>query len=195
MAVLSWNCSGWPGPTWMDLGTLKETKITGGVYAQESVGFFVFALDMPSRHCRGLALFYKELLRFAVEAHHHHVPKVVSFQLATGGRQWYVVGCYLAPNDASDLERFIVGIGQQPWGVELLASRDFNVYLTTTNGYEHEKEIPVVMVMEGLEDIKAHLLTKHSPWTRDARTRRMICLIQKVRSQTDFILRKDHGLL
>ena len=51
-----------------DLGLLQEINITNMVYAQDSAGFCVIALDAPIRHRRGVDLFYKELLRFAVEA-------------------------------------------------------------------------------------------------------------------------------
>ena len=42
-----------------DLGILKETNITGGVYNQESTGFHFIALDASIRHCGGILLFYK----------------------------------------------------------------------------------------------------------------------------------------
>ena len=51
-----------------DLDLLQDTKITERVYAREYPGFCVFESDTPIRHRRGVDLFYKELLRFAVEA-------------------------------------------------------------------------------------------------------------------------------
>ena len=53
----------------IDLGLLQATELTYGVYAQESAGFYAFVSDDLSRHCRGVALFYKESPRFTVEAH------------------------------------------------------------------------------------------------------------------------------
>ena len=41
------------------LDILQETNITNGVYTQLSEGFYVVSTDMPSRHHRGVALFYK----------------------------------------------------------------------------------------------------------------------------------------
>ena len=57
-----------------------------------------------------MTLFYKESPRFTVESHKQHVPNVISFQLVTGGQLWYVVGCYLAPHNASTSESIVVAI-------------------------------------------------------------------------------------
>ena len=56
-------------------------------------------------------------------------PNVIRFQLATGERQWYIVGCYLAPNDTLTIEIFIAGLKERPWGAKLLVTGDFNVLL------------------------------------------------------------------
>ena len=39
----------------MDLGILKETKLTDGVYTRGSAGYKVIATDAPSRHRGGVA--------------------------------------------------------------------------------------------------------------------------------------------
>ena len=67
------------------LGILKEKKIIDGVYARESVGFFVVVSEAPSRLCGGMALFHEELLRLSVEACQQQGPNVTIFQLVTGG--------------------------------------------------------------------------------------------------------------
>ena len=63
----------------IDLVLLQETKITGGVYAQESVGFHVVVLEAPSCHGGDVELFYKQSLHFSVEDHQQHEPNVISF--------------------------------------------------------------------------------------------------------------------
>ena len=50
----------------MDLGVLQETKCTDGVYTHALAGYRVIVTDVPSRHCGGIALFYKEGADFAV---------------------------------------------------------------------------------------------------------------------------------
>ena len=94
----------------MYLGILQDTNITGGVYTQESAGFFVVDLDAPSRHYGGVALFYKELLRFVVEKNLRNGPNVFIFHLETGGRRWYMIGFYLAPHEASTMDRIFAAI-------------------------------------------------------------------------------------
>ena len=70
----------------VDLGLLQETNITDGVYVQESAGFCVIALDVLIRHHWGVALFYKESPRFAVDSYQQHGPDVISFQLMADGQ-------------------------------------------------------------------------------------------------------------
>ena len=83
----------------MDLGIFPETKCIEGIYTRESARYCVVATDAPSRHRGGVALFYQPSLLFAVEAVRQFGPNVVSFQLATGARWWYIIGCYLDPDD------------------------------------------------------------------------------------------------
>ena len=72
----------------MDLGIFQETKYTDIIYTRESAGYSVVATDAPSRHCGGVAVFYRPSPLFVVEAVHQFGPNVVSFQLTMGARQW-----------------------------------------------------------------------------------------------------------
>ena len=81
----------------MDLGVLQETKITDGVYTRTSAGYRVVATDAPRRHRGGIALFYRDGACFAIEEVRPYGPKVISFEVVTGRRRWYIIGCYLAP--------------------------------------------------------------------------------------------------
>ena len=94
-------------------------------------GYSVVATDAPSRHCGGVAIFYRSGPNFAVEAVTKFGPNVIGFQIATGARRWYIVGCYLAPNDTSTMERVVEALRSQPRGAELLVAGDFNVNLAT----------------------------------------------------------------
>ena len=77
----------------VDLGILQGAKITGGIHTRESTEFCVIVSDGPSRHYRGMSLFYKYLTHFVVEDHHQHGPNITRFQLVPGRRCWHVVGC------------------------------------------------------------------------------------------------------
>ena len=49
-------------------------------------------MEAPSVYSRGVALFYRVKEHLSVEALQLHDANVVSFQLALGGQQWYIVG-------------------------------------------------------------------------------------------------------
>ena len=53
---------------------------------------------------------------FAMEAVQEFGPNVIGFQLATGARRWYIVGCYLTPDDTSTMERVVEALQSQPRG-------------------------------------------------------------------------------
>ena len=89
----------------IDLGIFQETKCTDGIYTRESAGYRVVATDAPSRHRGGVALFYRLSPLFEVEAVREYGPNVLSFKVTTGARRWYIIGCYLAPDDAQTIER------------------------------------------------------------------------------------------
>ena len=89
----------------MDLGIFQETKCTDGIYTRESAGYRVIATDAPSRHRGGVALFYRPSPLFEVEAVQEYGPNVLSFEVAMGARRWYIIGCYLAPDDSETIER------------------------------------------------------------------------------------------
>ena len=91
----------------MDLGILQETKLTDGIYTFGSAGYSVVATDAPSRHRGGVTIFHRPAPHFVVEAVRKYGPNVIGFQLATGARRWYIVGCYLAPNDTLKIERVV----------------------------------------------------------------------------------------
>ena len=82
----------------MDLGIFQETKFTDSIYTCGYAECSAVAKDAPSLHRSRVAMFHWPAPYFAVEAVQKFGPNVVGFQLATGGRRWYIVGCYLAPS-------------------------------------------------------------------------------------------------
>ena len=88
----------------VDCGVFQVMKLTKGVYTQKSSGFWVMATEAPSAHRGGVAIFYREAERFAIEDICLHEPNVIRFQLVTGRRRWDVVGCYIAPINDSTIE-------------------------------------------------------------------------------------------
>ena len=56
------------------------------------------------------------------------------FQLALGGQMWYIVGCYLVPDDAQTIEGVVVAVSQNPQGTTLLVVGDFYMNLAAPEG-------------------------------------------------------------
>ena len=61
-------------------------------------------------------------------------PNVIGFQLVTGARRWYIVGCYLATDDASMIERVVKALRDRPKGAELLVVGDLKINLAAPEG-------------------------------------------------------------
>ena len=113
----------------MDLGILQETKLTNRIYTRGSAGYSVVTTDAPSRHRGSVAIFHRTAPHFAVEAVQKYRQNVIGFQLATGAQRWYIVGCYLAPNDTLTIERVVEALRDRPKGAELLVAGDLNTNL------------------------------------------------------------------
>ena len=131
------------------LGILQETNLTDGIYTRGSAGYSVVATDAPSRHRCGVAIFYRSGPNLAVEALKKFGPNVIGFQLAKGAHRWYIVGCYLTPDDTSTMERFVEALWSQPKGVELLVAGDLNANLTVPEGDRKAEDIAATLVTEG----------------------------------------------
>ena len=103
--------------------------MTDRIYTRGSAGYSVVATDAPSRHRGGVAVFHRPAPHFAVEAVHKFGPNVVRFQLVMGAQLWYVVVCYLAPDDTLMIERVVEALKERPKGAELLVAGDMNANL------------------------------------------------------------------
>ena len=113
----------------MDLGIFQETKCTDVIYTRKLAGYSVVATDAPIRHRVGVAIFYRPSPLFTVEAVRHFGPNVIGFQLATGARWWYIIGCYLASDDTSTIESVVAALKDQPRGTALIVAGDLNTTL------------------------------------------------------------------
>ena len=93
----------------MDLGILQETKLTDGIYTRGSARYSVIATDAPSQHHGVVAIFRRPALHFAVEVVRKYGPNVICFQLEMGARRWYIVGCFLSPDDPLNCQGVVRG--------------------------------------------------------------------------------------
>ena len=69
-------------------------------------------------------MFYREGAGFAVEEVKPYGPNVISFEVVTGRRKWYIIRCYLAPDNAQTIERVVTALGDQPRGTALVVTGD-----------------------------------------------------------------------
>ena len=118
----------------MGMGIFQEKKVTYGIYARGSAGYSVVATDAPSRHRGRVAVFHRPALYFAVEDVQKFRTNVFRFHLAMREWRWYIVGCYLAPDDTSTIDSVIAALKELPRGAELLVAGEFNVNLVEPEG-------------------------------------------------------------
>ena len=178
----------------MDLDILQETKFTEGIYTRKSAGYRVVATDALIRHRGRVALFYRPSPLFKVEAVREYIPNVLSFKVVTVERRWYIIGCYLAPDDAETIERVVAALGDKPRGTSLIVAGDLNTDLGDTENDRRVLEIASTMTEAGLEDMTAHFLPRKRKWGREFRTWSMVREGKLVRSRTDYLLGTDRSL-
>ena len=172
----------------MDMGIFQETKCTDGIYTRESAGYRVVATDALSRHRGGVALLYRPSPLSAVEAVREYGPNVMSFEVATGARQWYIIGCYLAPDDTSTIERVVAALRYIPKGTILVVAGYLNTYLEDSENYWRGTDIAAAMTASGVEDMTAHFLPRRRKWGRERRMWSMVREGKVVRSRTDYLI-------
>ena len=115
-------------------------------------------LDAPIRYRGGVTVFYQPSPRYVVEAIQKFRPNVIGFHLETGEIQWYIIGCYLAPDDTLTIESVVAAIKERLWGAELLVAGYLNINLEDPDGYQREEEIAASFTMAGIEDMPDHVL-------------------------------------
>ena len=87
---------------------------------------------------------------FTVEAMRKYGPNMIGFQLAMRSQQWYILGCYLTPNDTLTIDRVHEALRDKPKGAELMVAEDLNKNLAAPEGYRIKEDIAVTIAREGL---------------------------------------------
>ena len=121
-------------------------------------------------------------------------PNVIGFQLATGARRWYIVGCYIAPDDNLTMERVVEALRSRPGRAELLVAGDLNANLAATEGDRRAEDTTATLATKGLEDMAQPFLPRESRRCRDWRTWGILWNGREVWSRTDYILSTDSRL-
>ena len=112
----------------------------------------------------------------------------------TGKRRWYIIGCYIAPDDARTIERVVTALGDQPRVTALIVAGDFNTDLGEIASDRRGTEIAAALTEAGLEDMTANLLPRKRRWGRERRTWSMVREGNVIRSRTDYLLGTDCSL-
>ena len=101
------------------------------------------------------------------------------------------MGCYLAPNDTSAIERVVEALRIQPKGAEMLVAGVLKANFAAPEGDRRAEDIATKIATEGLEDMAQHFLPRERRWCRDWRMLGMLRNEREVRSRTDYILGTD----
>ena len=99
-----------------------------------------------------------------MEAVRQYGPNVMSFELAMGARWWFIIGCYLAPDNTSTIERVVGALKERPKGTALVVVGDLNTALEDPENDRRGTEIALAMTAAGVEDMTAHFLPRRRRW-------------------------------
>ena len=84
---------------------LTEMKITDDRYPKLTSGYKVILLKAMTNKQGGIALVWKEgHSSFEVEAARVVTPNLLTFQLVTGYKRFYVMGIYIPPNNTTEVD-------------------------------------------------------------------------------------------
>ena len=111
--------------------------------------------------------------------------------MASVGKLWFIVGCYLAPKNTATTNSVVVAIGQHPYRAALLVAGCFNTDITVKDGNSCGSEIVAAIATAGLEDVSAHFLPHCKSWARDGRTWYVLHQWREVQSCMEYLLVMD----
>ena len=126
-----------------------------------------------------------------MEAVREYGPNVMSFKVATGARRWYIIGCYLAPNDTSTIERVVTALRDRPKHTALVVAGDLNTDLEDAENDQRGTEIAAATKEAGAEDMTTQFIPRKRRWGREGWTWSMVREGKVVRSRTDYLLGTD----
>jgi hypothetical protein len=90
----------------VDCGVFLETKLSEGIYTCWSSGYNVRSIHAPSKWQGEISLFWRASETYEIKVVEICIPNVLSFQLILGTTSWYIVGCFILPNNLTTLTHF-----------------------------------------------------------------------------------------
>ncbi len=139
----------------VNFGIVLETKSTKGVYTHWSSGYHVRATPAPSAWQGGISLFWRASDLYEVEEVELHGPTVLSFELVLGATRYYIVGCYILPNNLTTLTHVEQAWMACPKGCLPIVLGDLNINLTAPRDEQDETIAKQVDTMN-LVDMSSH---------------------------------------
>ena len=171
----------------VDCGVLLETKLTEGVYTRWSSGYNVRSTHAPSKWQGGISLFWRTSGTYEIEQVEIRGPNVLSFQLVSGAARWYIIGCYIPPNDLTTLTHVDEAWRACPKGCLPILLGDLNVNLAAPRNNRDDTIADQVDAM-ALIDMSTHFRQRRGRRSRGRWTWRMRRGRRWVSSQCDYIL-------
>ena len=117
----------------VDIGFLQETKLTDDTFTpqfSQCGGYKISATNAPSKHQGGVAFCWrKKSNMFIVKEEKKWHPNVMTIHVVTRKIRYYIVGCYLPPDDLETLEYVKKAWEQRPTDATPLLMGDINVDL------------------------------------------------------------------
>jgi hypothetical protein len=131
-----------------DLNTHTGISITNNgilrilvpTYTRWSSGYNVRSNHAPSKWQGGISVFLRTSETYEIEEVELHGPNVLSFQLVSGATRWYILWCYILPNNLTALTYVKQVWLACPRGCIPILLRDLNVNLAAPCN-KHNKTI------------------------------------------------------
>jgi hypothetical protein len=172
----------------VNIGVFLESKVTGRICAQSSSGYSVVASDAPSAHQGGIALFWRPNKSYKVEDWQIRGPNMLSFTIVTGKQHFFVVGCYIPPNDLSTLQHIIQAWNKCPRGHIPILLGNLNGNLRAPRDDRDKQIAEAVEDVMGLTNLSKHFCQRSRGLMRGRWTWRMRRGRRWISSQCDYLL-------
>jgi hypothetical protein len=156
----------------VDIGFLMETKLTGGIYTRHSLGYDVLASTVTSLSSGRIALFWRGNISYEVKEMRIWGPNIISLHLMMGSIRFFVLGCYIPPNNLEALACVDKAWRKCPTGAHPILLGDLNVNLHAPHTEREETIAEQVDAMD-LVDMSRHFCQCSGKWLRGRWTCRM----------------------
>jgi hypothetical protein len=138
------------------IGILTKTKTTNDWYSKSLSGYRMLLSKVASPHQGGIGLIWREDHDgFEVKAVRPLTPNLMSFQLVTGNKRFYIMGIYIPPNCTLGVDNIRVAWEACPTDCTPLIVGDLNIR------FEDPTNNRADAIVDLLEEIKTTNLSRN----------------------------------